>query len=386
MTIDIISEYRDLVTLQPEWDALWLSSRSPGYEHSSTFALVCLQEIHNDRRSALRCIVIRRSGKVVLIWPLLIRRMAGVKILSPLWSMGAEYTEPIVEDGLEGPEAMELVASAWRTARSKIATDIISIPQVKVGSYIHTIVSREKPVDVETDTCYVVEWDKSWTDWDAYCKIVSTGHHSNQGRKRKYRRLAEQGDLEFQILTAPSETTPMIDWLLEHKRDWAERVNKRGSWLYSESYRNFLVAVFAAESACQTFAIFVLKLNGTPIAAKVVAYNNKKLDWIITAFDSAWQKYSPGSILDEYGVRWAFDRRLELDFGVGPVEFKQLWSNNNGITTMSYRFSGSLLGAIAMKGWEWRRRWRIFRKQIPEKNPVGVAPVDSNEPATEEVG
>jgi CelD/BcsL family acetyltransferase involved in cellulose biosynthesis len=383
MTIDIISDSRDLVALQPEWDALWSSVRSPGYQQSYTFARICLQEIHNDQRSPLRCIVVRQSGKVVLIWPLLIRRVAMVKILSPLWSTGAEYTEPLVQDG---PGGLDLVSSAWLSARSKIAADIISMPQLKVGSYLHTVVSRENPADVETDTCYVIQWDKKWTDWDSYCKAVSTGHDSKQTRRRKRKKLEEQGEIEFQILTASSETAALIDWTLQHKRDWAERVNKRGSWLYSESYRNFLVALFSSESACQTFAIFLLKINGIPISTKLVAYNKKKLDWIITAFDAAWGRYSPGSLLDEYCVHWTFEKGLELDFGPGPVAYKKLWSNDNAITTVSYRFSGSLLGAIAMKGWEWRRRWRIFRKQIPERNPVGEVVVDASEPVVEELG
>jgi CelD/BcsL family acetyltransferase involved in cellulose biosynthesis len=383
MTIDIISDSRDLVALQPEWDALWSSVRSPGYQQSYTFARICLQEIHNDQRSPLRCIVVRQSGKVVLIWPLLIRRVALVKILSPLWSTGAEYTEPLVQDG---PGGLDLVSSAWLSARSKIAADIISMPQLKVGSYLHTVVSRENPADVETDTCYVIQWDKKWTDWDSYCKAVSTGHDSKQTRRRKRKKLEEQGEIEFQILTASSETAALIDWTLQHKRDWAERVNKRGSWLYSESYRNFLVALFSSESAGQTFAIFLLKINGIPISTKLVAYNKKKLDWIITAFDAAWGRYSPGSLLDEYCVHWTFEKGLELDFGPGPVAYKKLWSNDNAITTVSYRFSGSLLGAIAMKGWEWRRRWRIFRKQIPERNPVGEVVVDASEPVVEELG
>jgi CelD/BcsL family acetyltransferase involved in cellulose biosynthesis len=383
MTIDILSDYRDLVTLQPEWDALWSSVRSPGYQQSSSFALVCWREVHNDKGSALRCIVVRQSGKAVLIWPLLLRTVARVKILSPLWSTGAEYTEPLVEDG---PEALEVIASAWRSARSSIAADLISMPQVKVGSYFHTVVSKENPVDVESDTCYVVTWDRKWTDWDTYCKVISTGHDSKQTRRRKYKKLAEQGDIEFQILKASSETAAVIDWSLHHKRDWAEKVNKRGSWLYSQKYRNFLVALFSSESACQNFAIFLLKINGSPIAAKLVAYNERKLDWIFTAFDAEWGRYSPGSLLDEYCVRWTFDNALELDFGVGPVAYKKLWSYNNAITTVSYRFSGSLLGSIAMKAWNWRRQWRVFRKQIPQRStpgPMEGVPVPSHEPVAE---
>src|ERR1700761_82952 len=96
ITIDILPEYHDLVALKPEWDALWSRLTSPGYQQSSTYTLVCWQQMHNDKRSALRCIVIRRSGKIVLIWPLLLRRLALIKILSPVWSTGAEYTEPLV--------------------------------------------------------------------------------------------------------------------------------------------------------------------------------------------------------------------------------------------------------------------------------------------------
>jgi CelD/BcsL family acetyltransferase involved in cellulose biosynthesis len=383
MIIDIISDYRALVALQPEWDALWSSVSSPGYQQSSNFALVAWQEIHNDKRSAVRCIVIRKSGKIVLIWPLLLRRVALVKILSPLWSTGAEYTEPLVQ---EGPEAFDLISQAWSSARSKISADIISMPQLKAESCIHTIISKEDPADVETDTCYVVQWDQKWADWDSYCKAVSTGHDSKQTRKRKYKKLAEQGNIEFQILQASPETATVIDWSLHHKRDWAEKVNKRGSWLYSENYRNFLVALFSSESAVQNFAIFLLKINGTPIASKLVAYNKRKLDWIFTAFDSEWGKYSPGSLLDEYCVHWTFDNSLELDFGPGAVPYKLLWSNNNAITTVSYRLSGSALGRLAIKAWELRQQWRVFRKQIPARSipspPDGV-PVDSPESVTE---
>jgi CelD/BcsL family acetyltransferase involved in cellulose biosynthesis len=369
MTIAIISDYRDIVALQPEWDVLWSSVSSPGYQQSSTFALVCCQEIHNNQRSALRCIVVRKSGKVVLIWPLLLRRARGVKILSPLWSTGVECTEPLVHDG---PEAMDLISRAWLSARSGIAVDVISMPQVKVGSCFHTVVSREKPFDVETDTCYVVQWDKKWSDWDTYCKVISTGHDSKKTRRWQRKKLEEQGDLEFQILQASGETAAMIDWSLHHKRDWAERVDKRGWWLYSEKYRNFLVALFSSESSCQNFAIFLLKINGSPIAAKLVAYNNRKSDWILTAFDAEWGKYSPGSLLDEYCVRWTFENSLELDFGIGPVAYKKLWSNNNAFPTVSYRFSGSMLGTIAMKAWNWRQRWRAFR-EIPRPRRPRIA-------------
>jgi CelD/BcsL family acetyltransferase involved in cellulose biosynthesis len=367
ITIDILSEYRDLVKLQPEWDALWSSVSNPGYQQSSTYTLICWQEMHNDSRSALRCVVVRQGGKAVLIWPLLLKKTALVKVLSPVWSTGAEYTEPLVYDGPDGPDALDLISRAWLSARSGIAADIVSMPQVKVGSCFHTVVSKETPDIMETDTCYVAKWDQAWTDWDTYCGVIGTGHDLPQTRRRK-RKLAEQGTIEFQVLDASCETAAMIDWSLHHKRGWAEKVNKRGSWLYSETYRNFLVAFFSTKSDLQQVAIFLLNFNGSPIATKLVAYNKTKLDWIFTAFDATWGKYSPGSILEEYCVRWTFDRSMELDFGVGPESYKRLWSNNNAIPTASYRFSGSMLGSIAMQAWKLRRDWRSYRKRMQARS------------------
>jgi CelD/BcsL family acetyltransferase involved in cellulose biosynthesis len=364
ITIDLLSEYRDLVALQPEWDALWSSVSSPGYQQSSTYTLVCWREMHDDSRSALRCIVVRQGGKAVLIWPLLIKRAGLVKILSPVWSTGAEYTEPLVQDG---PHALDLISRAWLSARSSIAADIISIPQVKVGSCFHTVVSKETPADIETDTTYILKWDKAWTDWDTYFKTISAGHDLKETQRRK-RRLAEQGNVEFQIIDGSSEGVAMIDWCLQRKRDWAERVDKRGSWLYSERYRNFLVAFFSSTSDLQHVVIFVLKINGSPIAVKLAAYNEEKLDGISSAFDDSWRKYAPGSLLDEYLVRWTFERSLEIDFGSGTEPYKRFWSRNNAIPVVSYRFSGSALGTIAMQCWKWRRQWRIIRKQVAKRS------------------
>ncbi len=106
----------------------------------------------------------------------------------------------------------------------------------------------------------------------------------------------------------------------------------------------------------QTFAIFVLKINGAPIATKLVAYNTRILDWIITAFDAEWGRYSPDRSWMNNCVQWAFENSIEIDFGPGSVPYKTLWSNNNAITTVSYRFSGSLLGTLAMQAGNGRRQ------------------------------
>lgn len=364
MSVDIISDYRGLVALQPEWDALWSSTSGPSYHQSSTFALVAWQEIHNGRRSALRCIVVRQFGKAVLIWALFIRRAGLVKILCPLYAAGIEYTEPLVYDG---PDVLNIVSTAWLSARSRITADIINLPQVKAGSCVHTIVSKERPAHVDTSTCYVLKWDKSWTDWDTYFQTISAGHDLAETRRRK-RRLSEQGNIEFQILDGSRDSAALIDWCLHHKRDWAEKGDRRVSWIYSEKYRNFLVALFSSQTAAQNFVFFLLTIDGSPIAVKLAAYNKAKLDGILSAFDATWGKYSPGSLLDDYCMRWTFERSLEIDFGVGTEPYKRFWSHNNAILTASYRFSASPLGAIALEAWKSRQRWRAIRKRMEKRS------------------
>ena len=51
------------------------------------------------------------------------------------------------------------------------------------------------------------------------------------------------------------------------------------------------------------------------------------------AFDSELEKYSPGEILKEYCVRWAFERGLDYDMRHRDSQTKQFWNPEPAVAT-----------------------------------------------------
>ena len=114
--------------------------------------------------------------------------------------------------------------------------------------------------------------------------------------------------------TDPARVAASVDALLTWKRVWGERVGKQGHWLYSEQYRNFLVAWLCTKDAEVTGYAIVVTVDDAPIAVAVFCTDACAATGIIASFDSAFAKWSPGALavedLCEMGVRSQHGRRL----------------------------------------------------------------------------
>jgi CelD/BcsL family acetyltransferase involved in cellulose biosynthesis len=101
------------------------------------------------------------------------------------------------------------------------------------------------------------------------------------------------------------------------------------------------------------------------------------MELIIAGFhsDPQFAKYSPGIVLDEFWMKIAFERRQDVDFGVGSERYKLFWSRNNKVDVASYHIPQTLVGNITTQLWHLNRRAapyvaRHMRPFVdPAKNP-----------------
>jgi len=102
--------------------------------------------------------------------------------------------------------------------------------------------------------------------------------------------------------------------------------------------------------------LMVLTQDGAPIAVKMAAISKGVLELMIAGFDARLEKYSPGMRLDEYWVKWAFEQRLDIDFGNGGEHYKRFWSR----TTRS----GRPPSACPALGGDWLACGRANRSKL----------------------
>ncbi|QIE24803.1 GNAT family N-acetyltransferase [Caballeronia sp. SBC2] len=346
--VEIICDSERFRALRDEWDDLWV--RASGQYHESF--LTCWQswlDIAKPRGSKLRCIVARKDGRLVMVWPLARSTHAMWKILRPLGPEAADYTTILLEPGAN---ARALTRQAWNAALTLCGADVIQLPYFSSRTELHMLVSGERHHVFGDARQASVARLTAEADWSSFCRSLGTLSGKKPGALE--RRLAKQGTVNARLLTPDDveENAKLVEWTLLRKREWASRVDKRGAWLYSSRYRDFLVSLLNAQERKPIARLCLITVNGEPVATTIVGIGQSSIKGIITGFDERYAKFSPGQLVVEYMVKWAFDNHFDFDFGVGTESFKTYWSRDNTVTVASAQIAASAWGCVAFRAKE----------------------------------
>jgi len=354
---EIVSDEDGFRALQHEWDDLWSSAHGQ-YGQSFSVCWLAWQHVAKPRGRHLCCIVHREKGQLVMVWPLVTYRRLLWTYLCPLSPEAGDYTRVLVTNS---PATPALIAGAWQTALKRCGADFIKLPYVDEGSELHAVASRERHVMIAARTVAAFAKLREETEWDTFCKTLGTMSGKKPGALE--RRLSKEGELAVR-LTEPgnaSENAALVDWILARKRAWGDRVGKRSEWLSSSHYRDFLVNLLCPANGRAMGRLFVVTLDGEPVAATVVGVGTTCVDGLIASFDARFARFGPGSIVVEHVIKWAFDQHLNVDFGVGAERFKAYWSRNNITGAWSAQIASSRWGVLAFRS---KKTVRTVARQV----------------------
>jgi CelD/BcsL family acetyltransferase involved in cellulose biosynthesis len=336
--VDAIDKFR---TLQPEWDVLWSEAKGD-YFQSFSFCHSALSGVALTGHR-LHCIVGRRDGRVVTIWPLVTYRRLLWKVATPL---GPAMRPP--NDILVAPEvqAPQIVADVWREMVKSTRADLVELWRVRSDSMLYRCAQHGGHVrrSIDEPTCYAHL--RAQSDWKALC-------HKLEGRSRNapdylLRRLSGKGDVRVEVIGNAEERAPFfIDWLLTQKRHWAKRSAIESQWLFSDDAQKFLIGLFSPlGGTANPFRIFVLTLDGKPLAVNLLSINKECVYLLINTYDAEYAKWSPGTVLIDHCVKWSFDNRRDFDFGPGREPYKTYWSNGASYDTASLQVITTFWGRV----------------------------------------
>lgn len=357
---DIIRDEAAFLALRDEWDALWRSAHGPYYQ-SFDVCWLAWQEVARPRGRKLLCIVKREAGKLVLAWPLVSFKRQFWTYVVPLGPDAGDYTSVLVEDG---PYTAAQVEGAWRVARRHCGADFVHMPYMKEHTALYRAVSREPNVlFAEQHPSWVAQL-RGEASWESFCADIGRRHRKKPGQRE--RRLAKEGDLAVRMLE-PSDTTEiasLVDWMLECKRGWSDRTDKRGEWLHSPYYRNFLVRLLSPDAGAAMARIVAVSLDGRPVATTIISGGNPCASAIIAGFDAQFGRFGPGKVSMEHCVKWALENRFDVDFGVGDEDFKSYWSRDNVASAYTMQVIVTQWGTLAVRASHALQRIRQRVKAI----------------------
>jgi CelD/BcsL family acetyltransferase involved in cellulose biosynthesis len=351
---EIITNVREMAALEKEWNELWLRAGGSFYQ-SYSVAYHSWTEISGPVGRSLFCVTVRDKGKLVLVFPLVKYRNGPCSMVRPLGPDAAETTDILVDPGSDRQQHVRL---AWRTIEQLSKVDIIRMPFVKVGSILDQLINlRNNLVCVPDVEPFADLQDQA--NWADYAKLIGTNSRQQLNRKRK--RLSELGNFEFiQVdpVSDPGYALELMEWMFTQKKLWSSRVGKQGPWITSGYYRKFIDNWITDPKNIQEMRVYAILIDRVPIAMKLAAYGVSHMDLIIAGFhsDPQYAKYSPGFVLDEFWMKIVFEKRLNVDFGMGNDPYKLFWSRNVKADIMSYHVPQTLIGNTAARLWRLKLR------------------------------
>ena len=210
----------------------------------------------------------------------------------------------------------------WEEIFSKLPNfDLLHFNKIPEEIATNSLFNLRKDNIHVSDYSYSTELPSSWEE---YQNKLTSKIKADSRRRRK--RLAEKGELRFEILEPGKEKLSIVfETFFEQKRT---RYQNTGAYdmLASDAARCFYsnVPMELGEGAkAQLTALF---LDNLVLATHWGVVDKGRFYLLMPTFSQDWKRYSPGRLLKEHLHKWSIEQGLKVfDFTVGREEYKKEW-------------------------------------------------------------
>ncbi|QSN63267.1 MULTISPECIES: GNAT family N-acetyltransferase [unclassified Caballeronia] len=332
LTFEHCRDPESIRALQAEWSALYRHVDGE-YFQSFEYCYNSLMCEHVGTRRKPHCVVARRNGKMVAVWPLLVSYRNCWKFAEPLTPQNRSPSDILV-----APEkdAQQIVEALYKETVRATRADVFELWRVRKTSPLYACVKRHAVIRREEDDLTPYAALRGVQDWDAFSRSRS-GREKTKPEYLK-RRLAKEGQFKIELIDASDpRLESFIEWFVVQKRKWATEKVGESQWTFSDASLKFWKALLSGPAAASgIFRLFVMTFNGEPVAANIVSMNSDTFYLIAITYDLNLKKFSPGTILVDECVKWAFEHHLDFDFGPGDQRYKTSWSGGESYPMSSF--------------------------------------------------
>jgi CelD/BcsL family acetyltransferase involved in cellulose biosynthesis len=244
---------------------------------------------------AIAVLTVRRGGRLVMLWPLVVEHVAGQTQLAWMGEPVSQYGDIVMEDAAD---SLDLMRSAWRFIVAELKPDVARLRKVRDDAAIAPLLADLGALStMRQEAPYLDIAGKPFAEYEQ-----RYAPRSRRNRRRLERRLAERGELTYERLQGGPEARRLAQVAIEMKRDW---LKDRG--LVSPALADPRMAAFfadVAEGANRPAGCFVSHLTsgGEPAALEVTLKCKDRTAMHIIVFNLKYEKVGAGVLLLEKSI------------------------------------------------------------------------------------
>ena len=361
----LIDTLDGFAALRAEWNALFAAAGRPE-QIFQTFTWNWHWSRHYatpgrfKKGPRLAIITGRQQGRLVLLMPLVVERVAGLRQLA--W-MG----EPVSQYGdvLATPEAAEVatLADAWRYAVTATRADLAKLRKVRADAVVAPLLAHLDASITATEEAPYLDFSRAG-DCATYEATLSAKGRKN--RRRHMRRLVERGPVTFERHTATAEAAQLAGYAVLLKRAWLRTRDQISFAMADDRFLAFFSDIAATPHemlGCQVLGLRSVNELG---ALQIVLECKGQRFLHVAVYASKFEKNGVGGLLLERALGdCCKDGMTRLDLLAPRHEYKMEFADGT-IQVHDHAVALTLAGSTYARGYLGvRRRLKAAIESMP---------------------
>lgn len=313
----------DLLALETDWRALESAHATPrnffqSFAWCSTWAKVYLAD---DTHTAVKTIVAREEGKVVMIWPLMVVRQGPITILKWLSDPVGQYGDVLI-GGTKSHE--KWLTLAWSRITTDTDIDGIALKHVREDANAYQFLCGKCAVLADVQKAPQLDLTAFATAED-YSAALSRNQRSQRSKLRK--KLDQDGAVSFDVHRGDRAFAQAVQTALAYKKAWLDERGLKADIIGDPRFEELLTTLGAVDESA--IAAGVLSVAETPLSVDLAfTYKGRYFGCVISENPESVAK-SPTKVHLDLRQKTCIDEAYsEFDMMLPASAFKAHWTDS----------------------------------------------------------
>ncbi len=320
-----IEFHETLETAEKDWRHL--EQEGEYFAFQTYFWVKSWHELIGTKLGVSPQIVVLRTpdGEAAMVIPLGIRRERGLRHLSFLAHNLSDYQGPLMAKGV-GERIAGDFAALWSKVLSRLpSVDLIDFRRMPniIGNAPNPFVQLQGAI--QTERAYAAHLPPSFEE---FLKGKRKAIHRDS--LRKLRRLAEIGEVAFEIVKDPGKIEKVVEIMAYQKGP--NYIQSLGfNWFESmPEAKAFYARIGAMQSGHLHGHVSIMTVGGVVVSTHVGMVSHDRFYMLLPSYAGGeWYKYSTGRLLLEHLMKISIDDGCTVfDYTVGDDAYKKDWTDS----------------------------------------------------------
>lgn len=328
ITFAVVSERPAFDALEPEWNDLFRRAGKDTqlfqtFNWNWHWANHYLPATPGERgRRSLAIVTVRRHGRLVMLWPLVAERVAGLRVLHWMGEPVSQYGDVLAE---AAPDTAPLMRQAWEYIKTRLGADAAFLRKVRADAAVAPLLGElglRRTAVAEAPYLDLA----SAPDFAAYEQRYSGKARKN--RRRLMRRLEERGAVVIERHTGGAQARAAALEAITLKRNWLKATGRLSPALADERFAGFFGDVAEGRIRPAGCGLTMLKSAGETAGVAIDVTCGARRAAHIIVHDDRLDAFSPGTLLLQEWIRGASaDRIGTFDLLAPAYAYKSDWAD-----------------------------------------------------------